>query len=314
MTKNISLIQALAEGWSWMIEVLFRPFSAGKWLVIGFSAWLAGLASCGSGGGSGTGSSEDLDGSLPSAQSIWEWMTANAWIVALIAVGCLGLMIFIVLVLWISSRAKFIFLDNVVRNRAEIVEPWKRYRRLGNSLFAFHLLAAGTLIAIAIGLALAAWLVIGSDGGFGGGFDGIGVGASITAVMGSLFLILLTAYVFFFTDAFVVPLMRHFDLGLLDGWRRFLQTLNAHPFRFFGTGLFVFGLFILATVLIVITGVMTCCLGFLLLMVPYIGTLVLLPLLVTYRAFTVAYLAQFEPELALPRPSGTETEPEPTAI
>ena len=45
--------------------------------------------------------------------------------------------------------------------------------------------------------------------------------------------------------------------------------------------------------------------AFLLLMVPYIGTVVLLPLIVTYRAFTVAFLGQLEPGVGL----DPETEP-----
>jgi hypothetical protein len=34
-------------------------------------------------------------------------------------------------------------------------------------------------------------------------------------------------------------------------------------------------------------------------MLPYVGTVVLLPLIVFYRAFTLSFLAQLEPELAL---------------
>ena len=39
----------------------------------------------------------------------------------------------IAILLWISSRGKFIYLDNVVHDRAQIVEPWSRFRRLGDT-------------------------------------------------------------------------------------------------------------------------------------------------------------------------------------
>jgi len=35
----------------------------------------------------------------------------------------------------LRSRGKFMFLDNVVHDRAEVSQPWQDFRRLGNSLF-----------------------------------------------------------------------------------------------------------------------------------------------------------------------------------
>jgi hypothetical protein len=45
----------------------------------------------------------------------------------------------------------------------------------------------------------------------------------------------------------------------------------------------------------VIAGVLTCCIGLLLIILPYVGTVVLLPIPVTYRGFTVALLDQIDP-------------------
>ncbi len=44
-------------------------------------------------------------------------------------------------------------------------------------------------------------------------------------------------------------------------------------------------------------GFATCCLGFLLLAIPYVGTVLLLPLLVAYRYLSLEFLAQFDPSL-----------------
>ena len=46
-------------------------------------------------------------------------------------------------------------------------------------------------------------------------------------------------------------------------------------------------------------GCMTCCIGFLILMIPYIGTVVLLPMYVTFRGLDLEFLAQFGEEYDL---------------
>lgn len=297
---QIALFAPLQAGWSWMVRVLFRPFELRKWFVLGFSAWLAGLASWGGGGG-GSGVTDDGGGRelVHSAQEGWDWLSSHGLIVGLLAVGCLVVLALIVLALWVSSRAKFIFLDNVVHDRARIVEPWKKFQRPGDSLFLFRLVVV--LLAVPLSLAtlgLGIWLAAGPGGW--AHMEGLGtiVGAVTSALVG-LILLVATLYTFFFLDAFVVPLMYRFELGVLDGWRRFLSLLQVHGLWFLACGLFVFGLGFVALVAIITTGLMTCCLGFVLLALPYIGTVVLLPLIVTYRAFTVAFLAQFEPELRL---------------
>ena len=43
-----------------------------------------------------------------------------------------------VVCLWLSSRGRFMFLDGLVRNRGAVVEPWREFRREGNSLFWFR--------------------------------------------------------------------------------------------------------------------------------------------------------------------------------
>jgi hypothetical protein len=48
---------------------------------------------------------------------------------------------------------------------------------------------------------------------------------------------------------------------------------------------------------VVAAGLLTCCLGFVLLLIPYVGTVVLLPISVLYRSYTIEFLAQFDPEL-----------------
>lgn len=300
---QMSLTRPLGQAWTWMVRMLFRPFDLGKWLVVGFAAWLSGL---GDGGYAGFNFSGDEGGAelVKAARRGWEWFLSHELLTGLVVACAVVLLGLIVLVLWVSSRAKFVFLDNVVHNRAAIVEPWKRYRRQGNSLFAFRLvllLLCLPLVLGAVGLFL--WLAFGPDGWTRLDGPAMIAGVAATALLG--FVVTVTAlYAAFFLDAFVVPLMLRFDLGVLAAWRRFLRLLWARPGWFLLVGLFVFVLTLAVGSAIVVTGCATCCLGFILLALPYVGTVVLLPLIVVYRSFTISFLAQLEPELGLENAPG----------
>ena len=43
---SIEYIEALSRAWNRMTTALFEPFDIGKWFVLGFTAFLAGLFTC----------------------------------------------------------------------------------------------------------------------------------------------------------------------------------------------------------------------------------------------------------------------------
>ena len=49
----IEYVEPFARAWNRMKDLLFRPFDLGRWLAIGFTAWLATLTEGGGGGGGG---------------------------------------------------------------------------------------------------------------------------------------------------------------------------------------------------------------------------------------------------------------------
>jgi hypothetical protein len=192
-----------------------------------------------------------------------------------------------------------VFLDDVVEGRARIVEPWNRFRREGNSLFLFRIalfLAACVLVAIAVATIVST----------------IGLGVLLRGQPGKITTLVLLVFLFlgmlfvglgytvFFLDAFVVPIMHRYRLGALDAWRRFLGLLRSQPLPFLAVGLAVLAAFAVFGVSAIVFGSMTCCLGFLLLLMPYLSNVLLLPLTVLYRSFTLEFLALFDGDL-LPR-------------
>lgn len=113
-------------------------------------------------------------------------------------------------------------------------------------------------------------------------------------------LIAITAgYVSLFLSNFVVPIMYKNNITATKAWGRFLSLFGKHPSHFFLFGILMFIMTVLVIILTVIAGLMTCCIGLILLIIPYIGTVVTLPIWYTFRAFSLEFLAQFGPEYEL---------------
>lgn len=310
---NVQYVAPLRRAWARMKMILFNPFDLGKWLVIGFSAWLAGLAGGGGGGGFRFNPTRDHMSSphvRQALRSAWEHLRAHPNWLALIIVGAAVLAVIFLLLLWISSRGKFIFLDNVVNDRARIVEPWHRFAQRGDSLFFWRL---GFLLACLVALAVMGTLAVVSAGGFSGfGFSSV----RATAITGLAVLAVFVwgiacACVPLFLDGFVVPVMYRDGFGAAEAWRRLLPWIESHLGSFFLYGLFLLGLGVALGVGVVLAGLLTCCVGLLLVALPYVGTVILLPFLVTYRAFSLEFLAQIDARFViLPEPAAP---PAPTA-
>jgi hypothetical protein len=100
-----------------------------------------------------------------------------------------------------------------------------------------------------------------------------------------------------FTFDFVVPIMFLRTAGCIAGWQEFLTILSANKARFTLYILFQIVIAIAVGTIILIGFCIGCCFccASLLLFIPYIGTVILLPLLVFKRAYSLYYLRQFGP-------------------
>jgi hypothetical protein len=304
---TIQYIAPFSRAWKRMVTILFKPFNLGKWFALGFTAFLAELLQTGRGGGGnyrfGKG---DFDWGefydLPWV--IIQWLSQHPIWTAVIIVGLVIAIVLFVLLAWLSSRGMFMFLDNVVHNRSLIAKPWREFKTVGDSLFLWRLAFSVICFVISIGLAVVAFLVFRGIYFSGAGsvfyFMLIPTGALI-----GLVLFLLIAYISMFLNNFVVPIMYKNGLTANDAWRRFLILFGKHPGHFILYGVFIFGLYILVVIGIFISGLITCCCGFILLMIPYIGSVLMLPVSVTFRALSLEYLEQFGDEyIIFPAGSG----------
>ncbi len=294
----IQYIAPFSRAWKRMVMTLFKPFNLGKWFALGFTSFLAELLRTGrAGSGNYSFSKGDFDwGELYEFPwRIIEWLSQHPIWTAVIIVGfIIGILLFVVLA-WLSSRGMFMFLDNVVHNRCLIEKPWREFKNIGDSLFLWRVAFSVICFIISIGFVVIAFFVARIIHFSGNGFASYLVLITAGALIG-LLLFLVIAYISMFLNNFVVPIMYKRGLTANDAWREFLALLGKHPWHFILYGLFVFGLYILVVIGIIFCGLMTCCCVFILLMIPYIGSVLMLPVSVTFRALSVEYLEQFGDE------------------
>lgn len=297
---NVSCLAALQRSWERTRRLLFSPFRLETWLVMGFAAFLSEWLS-GGWGGSGARSTfhrHHVADVGPRLRHLWEDTFWGPLLIALLVVGIIVWIVF----QWLSARGKFVFLDGVVQERARIAEPWRRYARQGNSLFlwrfGFYLVAgvlAGGVLLSTAGAALLGWLGFRSP---------IVLAPPILAGLALLVLIaLLSAFILLLLDAFVVPLMYRHELSTSQAWGRFLPLFREHLGGFVRFALFCLAIVIVIGAAVMAVGLATCCVGFVLIALPYVGQVVLLPVYVVFRVFGPEFLAQFGPEFdVLTRP------------
>jgi len=284
----VSVTDCISDGFEGVKRVLFRPFDLGKWFVLGFSVFLAGLGK----GWPSFNSSGNIGSPGQAAAWVEENMVLVLLITSLVLVFILGLF---ALFKWLSSRGEFMFLDCVVHNQAAVVEPWRRFRDLGNNLFVFRYLlmiafGAGLLAVIALSVFLA-WADI-----LAGRF-GSGAVAAMGLIIGYILVVGFPYGIFTSViEDFLVPIMYRRNIRVLDAlgvFRREVMPGNLGAVVLFYLMKIMFTF--CAGIIMIIGFCLTCCLASL----PYISSVVFLPVFVFFRCYSLSFLEQVDPQWRL---------------
>jgi len=305
--SKIQYWMPIQKAWDKMVQVLFRPFDMGKWMVIGFAAFLANLGrESGSNGNFNSGnrwngkSLDDLRGGLSEVVDtlIDAWLEYTALIIV-ITVSILVLLIFFsILFNWLNSRGQFMFLDNVIKNRGAVQEPWREYRKEATSLMIFQILFnwfGGILVLVLLAGIFSPILVMIMMERFVGGY--------VVILFGSFCLLIAVSVVCGFIgmimNHFVVPLMYQRRGSILAGFRAFIPVLKAHFWRIILFWIVMILVEIAIGVAVLLGVLLTCCTALILLIIPYIGTIALLPIYVFKRFMGLEFLRQLGEEYDL---------------
>jgi len=311
LSRRISCTAPVGIAWRRMVQILFRPFNLGHWFALGFSAWLATLGQGRGGGSYKYKSSESGDWEAFKEQAGEEQIEQlievvrgfleqyRSVIVGSVTVGAIVIVVVGLLILWVRSRGKFMFLDNIVHDSAEISEPWRTFAQHGNSLFRWCIvyriitlvLFLPILAIIFAGVIMPCFRIRGYD----------------PSVMSSIFMagalwllyVVVLAYVSRFLEDFVIPFMYNMDLTAMEAWGRFMRLLKQCFGKFLLYGLFYAILAIVAGTALVALMVVTCCIAGCLMGLPYVGAVVVLPVTVFFRLYSLEYLAQFGPQYVM---------------
>ena len=303
--SSIEIISPTSRAMGRMASILFRPFDFGKWFFLGLTAWLAHLMDGGSSSGSGGGGEStgttgdpmvDLQEGYEEAKT---YVNENLdWLLPLVIVLVVLVLVLVLVALWVSSRGKFMFLDNVVHNRALVKQPWRDYRRVGNSLFwwrlGFTLITSVLILGIVGGAAVgviesldqgelaAGWLP---------GFIALGLGLVVFAVA--------MAYISALLEDFVIPVMYRHDLKTTEAWRHVLSLHGSAPGQFILYLLWRLVLSLVSVAAILALMIVTCCVAAFIMIIPVVGAMVTLPITVFFRSLGPEFLRQFGPEYDL---------------
>lgn len=303
----VSAVDPIGRAWERMLDICFRPFDLNKWFALGLCAFLAQLGRGGGNfpsgngfGGGGKRQDEQLD-------QAFRWIQDHLTTVVLIAAGVLLLAVALgALIQWLSSRGQFMFLDGVLKDRGAVKEPWAQFRDLGNALFLFRfLLGLSGMVVLLLLLGAGAWAAWPA-------IQAKEFGARLVLailVPGCLFLLVAFALglVEMVLGDFGVPIMYRLKVGPWRALQIFARELLPGHLGAFVVFYVMSILIGLAAAVVMMVGIcLTCCLAAL----PYISSVVFLPVFVFFRCYGLCFLAEFGPGWDLwPRPTADRRPP-----
>ena len=294
---TLSVIDPISPAIERVKITLFKPFDLAKWFTIGFCAWLTQL---GWGGFNFHSSFGDSNNPAVYADRVQNFVTNNIALITVLGLVALvvGLAVFVTL-LWLSSRGKFMFIHCVAQNKAEVKVPWRKFKQHGNNLFVFRLVA--TIIFFLTILLFIAAIIFPIIILKRSGSDAIAPAIIALVFVCLIMTLMMIAFGLFFkfTEDFAIPIMYLRSCTCINAWRELLRILSAKKGAFALYVLFQIAI-IIAIVMVVFTAIsiVSCCCCALapLFIIPYINTVVMLPIPVLQRSYSLCYLAQLGPQ------------------
>jgi hypothetical protein len=296
-----------------MRGILFRPFDLVRWFSIGFCAWLAafGAGGCGLEGidfrklraavKSREVPIEDLQREFQKLlDAIPREVTQG--LVIVLAVAAVMVIVVSLLFAWLRARGTFMVLHRLHRPYATIRESWEEAGLTAGSLFRWRVglwLCGAAAILLTLGgmmrtVILPAW----QDGGL----HAAALNVKMLATWSGLLVVVIAVYslVQALTHHFVEPVMYWRKVGVLAAWRVVGdlcgQYWGAVGFYF----LWLLWWWFLATLALLGFVLLTCCIGCVVIVLPFLGAVALLPLTLFFRAAGMEFVRQWRPDLVPP--------------
>jgi hypothetical protein len=279
---QIEVIKPFSDAFPLTKRILFQPFDLKKWFVIGFGAWLSHL---------GASFNYNYNGrsdwrNMPAFQGIRDFIDQiPSWVlVSGIAILISFICAFVIVCTWLRARGRFMFIDCLVKNRGAIIEPWREFRSEGNSYF-FFALVTGLIVALVVGLAGLPFLIpIVRGMPF---TEHTFYLISVIVVWAVVFVVLVFGWTVI--SHFMIPVMYRRRCRASEGFRIAATLIVDYPGEITLYCLFWIVIGIASMIVACATILATCCIA----LIPYIGTVIMLPIFVCLRAFGLLFIRQF---------------------
>lgn len=288
---KIEIFKPFSEAFELMKKILFQPFDLGKWCVIGLAAFLANLS-----GGFNFNFNfwnpwdhgPNWTGWNQRGEKVFSWEQMPVWLIVSIVVAGILILAIVVLLMWIGSRGRFIFTDCIVRNRAAIVAPWREFRREGNSFFLFSLLVGLVFVVIALLVLVPLFL----PGILHWKPSQSRLVVVISGFVSIILIIVLLALAWALVSDFMTTVMYRRRCFAREAFGAVVSLIATYPGEIVLYCLFLFVLALASTIIGCVSICATCCIA----AIPYVGTVILLPIFVLFRSFSLMFLRQFGPD------------------
>jgi len=209
-------------------------------------------------------------------------------------VGILLVVPFVLFSIWLSARFKFVWFDAIVNNDASVIDPFKKYKSEGHSLFRFYV-----LVTVSSGLLL---LLLVSWGYFLGKASGIfdaDFAWSFFAFMKLfglqifilIFSIMAVAFINFIVDHFIVTIMAMRNISFVPAVKEFWEMFKVNQkdvglFIVINIGLAI-GAGVMALIVVAVGGLIAGLVGFFIFGLLYLVIAVFLKLNVIFTILAV---------------------------
>jgi hypothetical protein len=228
----ISAPDAISPAFQHTKEQLFRPFRFGQWTRLALVGLLAGELSSG-----GSCNFNVPSTSSPRHQDLLPTPHIDpALLIPLVIVAAIAIPLLILLFLYVSSRMRFVLFDSVIEKNCSIGRMWRARRGPGLRYFVwqlvFSLISFGGIVVI-VGIPALIGFLLGWFTQPREHLAGLILGGVLVFFV-FLGWILLTAVVHVFTKDFVVPQMALENVSAFEGWERLITMVKSEKGKYAG--------------------------------------------------------------------------------
>lgn len=231
----LSAVDSISPAFEHAKQQLFRPFHFGQWTRLAFVGLFAGEMSSGGGCNFSMPShtaSTHRDFALATTAPNW------ALLGPLLAIAMIAIPILWLLLIYLNSRLRFVLFDSVIAKRCELSRMWRERREQAWQYFLWQIVFSIVMLAgmaVVIGIpVLSAFLL----GWFTTPRAHLAPLILTGLFVFFVFLgwVALSVVVHVFTKDFVVPQMALEDISSFEGWRRLWAMFNSERSAYAGYG------------------------------------------------------------------------------